>query len=197
MTLMACEDILAENLRNYRCYSGAKWCSFPQKLADLPKVRPTNFAKSHGLKKAKVSFSIKWKNPVHKTGCRRRTCRDKLEKFGKDWELLQLMPLIKSFTPPCYGLWISYQDSLFARHIYPCKKIDWPRPLLSNNMNDIKQVTFLWKSVKANGIGCLVQGCKWILLQICSKTDRRSVRFGYGGRKRSLVAGAVGNHLWR
>ena len=68
--------------------------------------------------------------------------REILEKIWKDWEAFASYAFNKSHST-CYAL-IAYQTAYLKSH-YPA---EYMAAVLSNNMNDIKQVSFLWKSVK-------------------------------------------------
>ena len=71
--------------------------------------------------------------------------RDVLEKIWKDWEAFASYAFNKSHST-CYA-YIAYQTAYLKAH-YPA---EYMAAVLSNNMNDIKQVTFLWRSVSGWG----------------------------------------------
>lgn len=61
---------------------------------------------------------------------------DKLEKIWKDWTAFAQYAFNKSHST-CYA-WIAYQTAYLKAH-YPA---EYMAAVLSNNMNDIKQVSF-------------------------------------------------------
>ena len=79
-----------------------------------------------------------------------------LEKIWKDWEAFASYAFNKSHST-CYA-WIAYQTAYLKAH-YPA---EYMAAVLSNNMNDIKQVTFFMeecKRMKLTG-----SRCEWIIL---------------------------------
>ncbi|MCC5921307.1 MAG: DNA polymerase III subunit alpha [Cyclobacteriaceae bacterium] len=72
--------------------------------------------------------------------------KDKLEKIWKDWEAFASYAFNKSHST-CYA-WVAYQTAYLKAH-YPAEYI---ASVLSNNMNDIKQVTFFMTEAKRMGI---------------------------------------------
>ena len=69
-----------------------------------------------------------------------------LRKFGKIGKHLQPMPLTNLTLPVM--LWIAYQTAYLKAH-YPA---EYMAAVLSNNMNDIKQVTFFMEECKRMGL---------------------------------------------
>ena len=67
---------------------------------------------------------------------------EKLEKIWKDWEAFASYAFNKSHST-CYA-WIAYQTAYLKAH-YPA---EYMAAVLSNNMNDIKQVTFFMEECK-------------------------------------------------
>ena len=73
----------------------------------------------------------------------------KLEKIWKDWEAFASYAFNKSHST-CYA-WIAYQTAYLKAH-YPA---EYMASVLSNNMNDITQVTFFMEECKRMGIQVL------------------------------------------
>ncbi|OYX17412.1 MAG: DNA polymerase III subunit alpha, partial [Algoriphagus sp. 32-45-6] len=73
----------------------------------------------------------------------------KLEKIWKDWEAFASYAFNKSHST-CYA-WIAYQTAYLKAH-YPA---EYMASVLSNNMNDITQVTFFMEECKRMGIPVL------------------------------------------
>ena len=76
--------------------------------------------------------------------------RDVLEKIWKDWEAFASYAFNKSHST-CYA-YVAYQTAYLKAH-YPS---EYMAAVLSNNMNNIKMVTFLWR--KCNRMGLKVLG---------------------------------------
>src|SRR5690606_16298693 len=68
--------------------------------------------------------------------------REMLEKVGTDWEAFAAYAFNKSHST-CYA-WIAYQTAYLKAH-YPA---EYMAAVLSNNMSDIKQVTFFMEECK-------------------------------------------------
>ncbi|MCJ7467813.1 MAG: DNA polymerase III subunit alpha [Maribacter sp.] len=75
--------------------------------------------------------------------------REKLEKIWKDWEAFASYAFNKSHST-CYA-YIAYQTAYLKAH-YPA---EYMAAVLSNNMNDIKQVTFFMEECKRMGLEVL------------------------------------------
>ncbi|MGY5851508.1 DNA polymerase III subunit alpha [Salegentibacter sp. F14] len=109
--------------------------------------------------------------------------RDVLEKIWKDWEAFAAYAFNKSHST-CYA-WIAYQTAYLKAH-YPA---EYMAAVLSNNMNDIKQVTFFMeecKRMKLNVLGPDVNESYYKF----SVNKENAVRFGMGAIK-GVGAGAV------
>ena len=74
---------------------------------------------------------------------------EKLEKIWKDWEAFAAYAFNKSHST-CYA-WVAYQTAYLKAH-YPA---EYMASVLSNNMNDIKSVTFFMEECKRMGIQVL------------------------------------------
>ncbi|MEX2513928.1 MAG: DNA polymerase III subunit alpha [Cyclobacteriaceae bacterium] len=75
--------------------------------------------------------------------------KSKLEKIWRDWEAFASYAFNKSHST-CYA-WIAYQTAYLKAH-YPA---EYMASVLSNNMNDITQVTFFMEECKRMGIQVL------------------------------------------
>ncbi|MGB8374787.1 MAG: DNA polymerase III subunit alpha, partial [Salegentibacter sp.] len=109
--------------------------------------------------------------------------REVLEKIWKDWEAFASYAFNKSHST-CYA-WIAYQTAYLKAH-YPA---EYMAAVLSNNMNDIKQVTFFMeecKRMKLNVLGPDVNESYYKF----SVNKEYAVRFGMGAIK-GVGAGAV------
>ncbi|MDR9456608.1 MAG: DNA polymerase III subunit alpha [Salegentibacter sp.] len=109
--------------------------------------------------------------------------REILEKIWKDWEAFAAYAFNKSHST-CYA-WIAYQTAYLKAH-YPA---EYMAAVLSNNMNDIKQVTFFMeecKRMKLNVLGPDVNESYYKF----SVNKENAVRFGMGAIK-GVGAGAV------
>jgi len=71
---------------------------------------------------------------------------DRLEKIWTDWEAFASYAFNKSHST-CYA-WIAYQTAYLKAH-YPA---EYMAAVLSNNMNDIKQVAFFMEECKRAGL---------------------------------------------
>jgi DNA polymerase-3 subunit alpha len=118
-----------------------------QKLAGFTKGEADTLRKAMGKKdrptldKMKPSFLEKGKEKGHDV--------TKLEKIWKDWEAFASYAFNKSHST-CYA-WIAYQTAyLKANH-----PAEYMASVLSNNMNDIKQVTFFMEECKRMGVPVL------------------------------------------
>ena len=109
--------------------------------------------------------------------------REILEKVWKDWEAFAAYAFNKSHST-CYA-WIAYQTAYLKAH-YPA---EYMAAVLSNNMNDIKQVTFFMeecKRMKLNVLGPDVNESYYKF----SVNKEYAIRFGMGAIK-GVGAGAV------
>ncbi|MBR9756812.1 MAG: DNA polymerase III subunit alpha [Algicola sp.] len=102
--------------------------------------------------------------------------RNVLEKIWKDWEAFASYAFNKSHST-CYA-WIAYQTAYLKAH-YPA---EYMAAVLSNNMNDIKQVTFFMeecKRMKLNVLGPSVNESYYKF----SVNQENAIRFGMGAIK--------------
>ena len=105
-----------------------------QKLANFTKGEADVLRKAMGKKQAAVLAKMKPKfiNQAGENGHE----SEKLEKIWKDWEAFASYAFNKSHST-CYA-WIAYQTAYLKAH-YPA---EYMASVLSNNMNDIKSVSF-------------------------------------------------------
>ena len=106
-----------------------------------------------------------------------------LEKIWKDWEAFASYAFNKSHST-CYA-WIAYQTAYLKAH-YPA---EYMAAVLSNNMNDIKQVSFFMEECKRMGLQVLGP-CVNESFYKFTVNDDYAVRFGMGAIK-GVGSGAV------
>lgn len=112
-----------------------------------------------------------------------------LEKIWKDWEAFASYAFNKSHST-CYA-YIAYQTAYLKAH-YPA---EYMAAVLSNNMNDIKQVTFFMEECKRMGLEVLGPDVNESYYKFAVNADG-AVRFGMGAVKgvgRSAVETIVEN----
>ncbi|WP_435136739.1 DNA polymerase III subunit alpha [Formosa sp. A9] len=102
--------------------------------------------------------------------------RKVLEKIWKDWEAFASYAFNKSHST-CYA-WIAYQTAYLKAH-YPA---EYMAAVLSNNMNDIKQVTFFMEECKRMKLEVLGPDVNESFYKF-SVNDENAVRFGMGAVK--------------
>ena len=115
--------------------------------------------------------------------------RDILEKIWKDWEAFASYAFNKSHST-CYA-YIAYQTAYLKAH-YPA---EYMAAVLSNNMNDIKQVTFFMEECKRMGLNVLGPDVNESYYKFAVNKDN-AIRFGMGAIKgvgRSAVETIVAN----
>ncbi|AWH84026.1 DNA polymerase III subunit alpha [Flavobacterium album] len=106
-----------------------------------------------------------------------------LEKIWKDWEAFASYAFNKSHST-CYA-WIAYQTAYLKAH-YPA---EYMAAVLSNNMNDIKQVSFFMEECKRMGLQVLGPDVNESFYKF-TVNDQNAVRFGMGAIK-GVGSGAV------
>ncbi|MBU3822079.1 DNA polymerase III subunit alpha [Flavobacteriaceae bacterium XHP0103] len=106
-----------------------------------------------------------------------------LEKVWKDWEAFASYAFNKSHST-CYA-WIAYQTAYLKAH-YPA---EYMAAVLSNNMNDIKQVTFFMEECKRMKLNVLGPDVNESYYKFSVNKDN-AVRFGMGAIK-GVGQGAV------
>src|SRR5690554_5945004 len=152
-----------------------------QKLADFSKGDADVLRKAMGKKqkdvldKMKPRFieqaSAKGHDPVI------------LEKVWKDWEAFASYAFNKSHST-CYA-WIAYQTAYLKAH-FPS---EYMAAVLSNNMNDIKSVTFFMEECKRMGIEVLSPDVNESFYKF-TVNENYQIRFGIGAIK-GVGEGAV------
>ena len=109
--------------------------------------------------------------------------REILEKIWKDWEAFASYAFNKSHST-CYAL-IAYQTAYLKSH-YPA---EYMAAVLSNNMNDIKQVSFFMDECKRMSISVLGPDVNESYYKF-TVNDNNAIRFGMGAVK-GVGSGAV------
>ncbi|HLS11850.1 MAG TPA: DNA polymerase III subunit alpha [Flavobacteriaceae bacterium] len=152
-----------------------------QKLADFTRGEADVLRKAMGskiisvLEEMKPKFIEQAKANGHP--------EDKLEKIWKDWEAFASYAFNKSHST-CYA-WIAYQTAYLKAH-YPA---EYMAAVLSNNMNDIKQVTFFMEEAKRMGLKVLSPDVNESFYKF-TVNEAGDIRFGMGAVK-GVGAGAV------
>ncbi len=118
-----------------------------QKLAGFSKGEADTLRKAMG-KKDRPTLD-KMKPTFLERGGEKGHDLEKLEKIWKDWEAFASYAFNKSHST-CYA-WIAYQTA-YLKANYPA---EYMASVLSNNMNDIKQVSFFMEECKRMGIPVL------------------------------------------
>ena len=108
---------------------------------------------------------------------------ENLEKIWKDWEAFAFYAFNKSHST-CYA-WIGYQTAYLKAH-YPA---EYMAAVLSNNMNDIKQVTFFMEECRRMGLNVLGPDVNESFYKF-TVNDHQAIRFGMGAIK-GVGRGAV------
>ena len=145
-----------------------------QKLADFTKGEADVLRKAMGKKQ--ISVLDKMKPKFINQAAAKGMAADKLEKIWTDWEKFASYAFNKSHST-CYA-WIAYQTAYLKAH-YPA---EYMAAVLSNNMNDIKQVTFFMeecKRMKLNVLGPDVNESYYKF----SVNKHNAIRFGMGAIK--------------
>ena len=152
-----------------------------QKLADFSKGDADVLRKAMGKKQKDVLDKMKPKfiNQAVAKG----HAEDKLEKIWKDWEAFAEYAFNKSHST-CYA-WIAYQTA-YLKANYPA---EYMAAVLSNNMSDIKQVSFFMEECKRMGLQVLGPDVNESFYKF-TVNDDYAVRFGMGAIK-GVGSGAV------
>ena len=115
-----------------------------QKLAGFSGGEADTLRKAMGKKDKATLDKMK---PIYLSGAIKRNHPvDVLEKIWKDWEAFASYAFNKSHAT-CYA-WVAYQTA-FLKANYPA---EYMASVLSNNMNDIKQVAFFMEECKRMGV---------------------------------------------
>ena len=145
-----------------------------QKLADFTKGEADVLRKAMGKKQISVLDKMKPKF-IEQAGAKGLD-KTKLEKIWKDWEAFASYAFNKSHST-CYA-WIAYQTAYLKAH-YPA---EYMAAVLSNNMNDIKSVTFFMEECKRMRLPVLGPDVNESFYKFSVNQDN-AVRFGMGAIK--------------
>jgi DNA polymerase-3 subunit alpha len=152
-----------------------------QKLANFTKGQADMLRKAMGKKIFALLDKLK---PLFIEGGKKNEHpEDVLEKIWKDWEAFAAYAFNKSHST-CYAF-IAYQTAYLKAH-YPA---EYMASVLSNNMNDIKQVSFFMEECKRAGIEVLGPDINESYYKF-SVNKQGAVRFGMGAI-RGVGEGAV------
>ncbi|MFK5971917.1 MAG: DNA polymerase III subunit alpha [Flavobacteriaceae bacterium] len=145
-----------------------------QKLAGFSKGEADVLRKAMGKKI--LALLEKLKPQFLDGGEKKGHPRDILEKIWKDWEAFASYAFNKSHST-CYA-YIAYQTAYLKAH-YPA---EYMAAVLSNNMNDIKQVTFFMEECKRMGLEVLGPDVNESYYKFAVNKNG-AVRFGMGAIK--------------
>ncbi len=177
--LEACEEYLKETY-GITVYQ-EQVMLLSQKLADFTKGEADVLRKAMGKKQKAVLDKMKPKFISQASA--KGHAEDRLEKIWKDWEAFAAYAFNKSHST-CYA-WIAYQTAYLKAH-YPA---EYMAAVLSNNMNDIKQVTFFMEECKRMKLDVLGPDVNESYRKFSVNKDG-AVRFGMGAIK-GVGTGAV------
>lgn len=152
-----------------------------QKLAGFSKGDADVLRKAMGKKQKAVLDKMKPKfvNQAAEKGHAPKV----LEKIWTDWEAFASYAFNKSHST-CYA-WVAYQTAYLKAH-YPA---EYMAAVLSNNMNDIKQVTFFMEECRRMGLAVLGPDVNESYYKF-TVNEQGAIRFGMGAVK-GVGAGAV------
>ena len=145
-----------------------------QKLADFSKGDADVLRKAMGKKQRDVLDKMKPKF-ISQAEAKGHSA-EKLEKIWKDWEAFAEYAFNKSHST-CYA-WIAYQTA-YLKANYPA---EYMAAVLSNNMNDIKQVSFFMEECKRMGLKVLGPDVNESFYKF-TVNNEYAVRFGMGAVK--------------
>ena len=175
----ACEELLKETY-GITVYQ-EQVMLLSQKLADFSKGDADVLRKAMGKKQKDVLDKMKPKF-ISQAVAKGHT-EDKLEKIWKDWEAFAEYAFNKSHST-CYA-WIAYQTA-YLKANYPA---EYMAAVLSNNMSDIKQVSFFMEECKRMGLQVLGPDVNESFYKF-TVNENYAVRFGIGAVK-GVGSGAV------
>ena len=170
--LDACEDLLKDTY-GITVYQ-EQVMLLSQKLADFSKGDADVLRKAMGKKQRDVLDKMKPKFITQAVA--KGHAEDKLEKIWKDWEAFAEYAFNKSHST-CYA-WIAYQTA-YLKANYPA---EYMAAVLSNNMSDIKQVSFFMEECKRMGLKVLGPDVNESFYKF-TVNDDYAVRFGIGAVK--------------
>lgn len=145
-----------------------------QKLADFTKGEADVLRKAMGKKQKDVLDKMK-PQFIERASAKGHDATI-LEKVWKDWEAFASYAFNKSHST-CYA-WIAYQTAYLKAH-FPA---EYMAAVLSNNMNDIKQVTFFMEECKRMGIEVLSPDVNESYYKF-TVNENNAIRFGMGAIK--------------
>jgi DNA polymerase-3 subunit alpha len=145
-----------------------------QKLADFTKGEADVLRKAMGKKQKTVLDKMKPR--FIKQAAAKGHASETLEKIWKDWEAFASYAFNKSHST-CYA-WIAYQTAYLKAH-YPA---EYMAAVLSNNMSDIKQVTFFMEECRRMGLEVLGPDVNESFYKF-TVNDSGAIRFGMGAVK--------------
>ncbi len=145
-----------------------------QKLANFTKGQADVLRKAMGKKI--IALLDKLKPKFIEGGKANGHPEEILEKIWKDWEKFAAYAFNKSHST-CYAF-IAYQTAYLKAH-YPA---EFMAACLSNNMNDIKQVSFFMEECKRSGIAVLGPDINESFYKF-SVNKQGAIRFGMGAVK--------------
>ena len=152
-----------------------------QKLAGFTKGEADVLRKAMGKKQKAVLDKMKPKF-IEQAEAKNHPA-EVLEKIWKDWEAFASYAFNKSHST-CYA-WIAYQTAYLKAH-YPA---EYMAAVLSNNMSDIKQVTFFMEECRRMGLEVLGPDVNESAYKF-TVNDQGAIRFGMGAIK-GVGSGAV------
>ncbi len=170
--LEACEELLKDTY-GITVYQ-EQVMLLSQKLADFSKGDADVLRKAMGKKQRDVLDKMKPKF-ISQAAVKGHS-EEKLEKIWKDWEAFAEYAFNKSHST-CYA-WIAYQTA-FLKANYPA---EYMAAVLSNNMSDIKQVSFFMEESKRMGLQVLGPDVNESFYKFTVNNDN-AVRFGIGAVK--------------
>ncbi len=170
--LQACEEYLAETY-GITVYQ-EQVMLLSQKLAGFSKGDADVLRKAMGKKQKDVLDKMKSK--FIDQAVQNGHDEIKLDKIWKDWEAFASYAFNKSHST-CYA-WIAYQTAYLKAH-YPA---EYMAAVLSNNMNDIKQVTFFMEECKRMGLNVLGPDVNESFYKF-TVNEEGAIRFGIGAVK--------------
>jgi DNA polymerase-3 subunit alpha len=170
--LEACEELLKDTY-GITVYQ-EQVMLLSQKLADFSKGDADVLRKAMGKKQKDVLDKMKPK--FISQAVAKGHAEDKLEKIWKDWEAFAEYAFNKSHST-CYA-WIAYQTA-YLKANYPA---EYMAAVLSNNMSDIKQVSFFMEECKRMGLQVLGPDVNESFYKF-TVNENYAVRFGIGAVK--------------
>ena len=170
--LDACEDLLKDTY-GITVYQ-EQVMLLSQKLANFSKGDADVLRKAMGKKL--IDVLAKMKPKFISQAMENGHAEDKLEKIWKDWEAFAEYAFNKSHST-CYA-WIAYQTA-YLKANYPA---EYMAAVLSNNMSDIKQVSFFMEECKRMGLQVLGPDVNESFYKF-TVNENYAVRFGIGAVK--------------